>query len=569
MKKYSKAGFALSFLLSLAMPAVAALPAPEDSLSLLQREVVDAKKKYQEITLKKEALDKSLVATEKIKERPPFTDFLSHHAGEWSNNIVNLIREPYVEPPHEKDIVYKVAVSDDVVTLDEAIDIGLEGNMQLRSYLKKVEVAESKLSEAKRALFPTVQAVWEENRGIVARRYYKGRNYKLNVTQPVFYGGELRLTVDQAAASLESAKAEYRKAKGEFIHQVKTAYYGRVKSEYSVQYQEQVFQEAKGVRERVVQEHQQKLIPEIDYLNIESQYNQIYFQSESAKNDAYSADLLLHQILDILPEEPLPLDLELEFQKVEPDFHEVLDFALENNPEVKIKKFALESARAGVKIYDAKKLPKVDLRGSYGMLGEVHKDDIAIELDNHDLDLEKEWFVGLQGSMPLGPHSVEYSQVKHVYGPTVLALTGSQDRNNKTTFNLFDRLSDITDGKSAQATLFQAKSDYQGAQNSVRVQLKDAFYNLQKSLIQIDAALSKIRYQEKQNNLLRYLLSLQETTAANLLEGLIEEAQDRFSFIQAVVDYHLAISSLNVATGKAGYIEDQYLSRKNSDETAR
>ena len=62
-----------------------------------------------------------------------------------------------------------------------------------------------------------------------------------------------------------------------------------------------------------------------------------------------------------------------------------------------------------------------------------------------------------------------------------------------------------------------------------------------------------MRYQEKQNGILKYTMSLQEATPANYLEGLIEQASDRFAFIQAVADYNLALSSIAVASGDPFY----------------
>jgi outer membrane protein TolC len=473
--------------------------------------------------------------------------------------------KPYAQEGSISDAeaLYKVAISDNKITIEEAVDIGLENSLDIKALEKKVEVAAAKLTEANRALFPTVQGVINNNRGLVSGRYYKGRSYKVNVTQPLFYGGELVLTVKQAQANLESAKQEYEKARGEYILKAKTAYYGVVKAEYNTEYQNELYEKIRLIYQRSRREHDENLVPEVDFLNIEFQFHQAFFQTESAKNDLDSARLILSQTLSLDSRQSLPVDLKLRFKKVDPVFDQVLQAAIDNNPEIKIKQMALDSAEYGVKIYAAKKLPRFDLRGSYGMLGEVFKDTTAIATDNHDLDLEKEWFLGITGSMPIGPNSVEVEQIKHVYGPTVLALTGSQDRSTKVSFNLLDRFADITDEKSAQATYLQAESDFKKAKDDLTVQIKDDFYNLQKSLIQIDSSISKVRYQEKQNSILEYMVSLQEGSLKDFLEGLIELAQDKFSFIQAVTEYDLALSSLGVAIGDPDYFETQPQSSKS------
>ncbi len=465
---------------------------------------------------------------------------------------------------NEGDSLYRVAISDKLLTIDEMGDIAVTNSLPARAIYKKVDVARAKLAEARRALFPTVQAVTEFNGGKaqgnstnLGGRLYKGKNRKLNVSQPVFYGGELVMTVKQAEANLKSTEEEYRKGTVELRLQAKSDYYSAVKSEYNLYYQQKVLEETETIYKRVRQERQKKVVSEIDYMNVESQYYQVFFQVESSKNDLISAKLALFHTMGVDPEEELALDLHLNFKKVELDLHEALETALARNSEIRIKEYALDSALLGIKIYKAKKLPKVDLRGSFGYLGEVFKDTQAIASDNHDLDLEKEWFLGMTASMPLGPNSISYEQVKHKYGPTILALTGSEDWKHKIAFNLFDSLSDITDEKNAEAAYLQALADLDKAKNDAINQVKEEYYNLQKSLIQIDSSLAKMRFQKKQMAAYRYLVGLQEQPVSSLIDGLIDHAQEEFAFIGAVADYHMAVASLNVAMGDPEHFQSR------------
>ncbi|MBK7363070.1 MAG: TolC family protein [Micavibrio sp.] len=441
----------------------------------------------------------------------------------------------------------------------------MANNRGLQGMKKKIEVAQSKLTEARRALFPSVQAAAEWNDGLASTqpsdpthgRYYIGKNQKLSVSQPLFYGGELHYTIKQAEESLKSSKADYEKQKGEFLLQIESAYYGLLKAEYNVQYQFDLYNRTNTLRKRVSEERSQKLISEIDYLNFDSKYQETYFQIESSKNDYESAVLVLHQAMFLDPQLPTPVDLRLHFTKTQANYDELLKIALQNNPDLRMKEFGVVAAEYGLKVFKAKKLPRLDLKASYGRLGEIFRDTDALVGDNADLDTEREWFVGFQGSMPVGPNSVSYSRTKNVFGPTVLALTGSESQRHHVEFNLFDKLADITDEKAAEATYLEALADLDKARNDVALKLRDDFYNMQKSLIQIDSSISKLRYQGKQNQIQEYLLGLQETNAATYVEGLQEEAQNKFSFIQAVADYNLALTDIGLTIG-----DPYYLARK-------
>lgn len=459
----------------------------------------------------------------------------------------------------ESDALYRVAVSDKRLTLDELVQIGQAASIELAAKKKTVEVAEAKLREAKRAMFPTVQAVYERNGGKIpsasGSRFYKGENRKVNVTQPLWYGGELINTVRQAEENLKVSKTEYEKARNDVIHTVRTAYWSLVKALHNRQYQMDLRDKVAKIRQVTNAQHQAKLLSEVDYLNVESQYNQVVFQDESSQNDVLSAEVVLKQVLDLDEPEELPIDARLEFRKVEMRFDELLQSSLTNSADIRIKGYAVEAAKYGILIYKGKQKPHFDLRGSYGMLGEAFHDTEAFEDGKADNDLEKEWYLGIRGSMPLGPNSVQYDQIKHVYGPTALALTGSEDWRHHVEFNLFDRFSAITDEKSAQAALLDAEADYQRVRNEITLRLRDDYYAIQKSLIQIDSSVSKMKYQEKQTQILEYLVSIQEASPSAVIENLIQNAQDRFAFVQAVTDYNISLSSLSVSIGDPYYFE--------------
>ncbi len=309
-----------------------------------------------------------------------------------------------------------------------------------------------------------------------------------------------------------------------------------------------------------------KLVPEIDYLNAESLYQQVVFQADAAQNDLVSSRLTLAQTLGFDDEKELPVDLKLSLPRLSPSLPELIELSLTRNPDILLRSYGFEAATYGVKVFRSKKLPKFDLRGSYGLLGETFKDERAVfeDGDNAQLDLEKEWFLGVESSMPLGPNSVEFSQNKRVFGPTVIQLTGTEDRKTRVAFNLLDKLGEITDEKEAQAVLLEAQSDLDKAKAEASVKLRENFYALQKQMIQVNSSAARIRYQEKQSKLTEYMMGLQEATTAGAIEGLIGYAESRYSFIEAVTEYHLAISNLGLAVGDPNYFETEVLDDKKT-----
>lgn len=468
---------------------------------------------------------------------------------------------PAPTPITDKEALFKVAISDQKITVEEAVDIGLANNLKLQVAKKNIEIASAKVDEAKRGLFPAIQYVWERNggklAGLTGSRFYKGKNQKLNVSQPLYYGGELQNTVKQAEENLRVSRAEFKKAKDDLIHQVRVTYYGVIKAEYNAEYQIELQEKISEILRQVRAQRETRVGAEIDALNVESQYYQALYQLESSKNDVLSANVSLKQSMNLEMEGIVPVDLRMNFVKVTPKFEELAKRALENNADIRVRAYAIEAARYGIDIYESKKKPRIDLRGSYGMLGETFHDTEAFEDGKASIDPEKEWFLGVAGSMPLGPNSVKYEQIKHVYGPTVLALTGSEDWRHHVELNLFDLMGGITDEKQAQFALLQAESEYKDVRDEVTLRLRDEFYSLQRFLIQIDSSIAKLRYQNKQLTILEYLLNMQETTPSNYIDNLIAQVQDRYAFIQAVADYNVSLSGVGLLIGDPFYFENQ------------
>jgi len=307
--------------------------------------------------------------------------------------------EPYLLP--EGVFAYRRAMSDGVITVEEAVDIALKNSVKLVSLKKHIDGAEGKVREARRSLFPTLKGQISVSGGIAVDAW-TGEAFKLNFSQPAFYGWELIYTLRQAAANLESDRAKYQKEELDIIHKARESYYGVVKADYNMSYQGALVDEVTEIKDRVEKSYEQKLIPDVEYLEILSTYHQVQAQGETAITDFQSADLLFHQVLRLDPEKPVPVATDINYEEIAIDLDGIRTLAQQHNPDIRIKEKAVEGAYYGLKVFEAKRLPRVDLRGNAGWAGEVRVDH------GTSPDIEKEHAIFVDVSMPVGPHSAEY-----------------------------------------------------------------------------------------------------------------------------------------------------------------
>lgn len=454
--------------------------------------------------------------------------------------------QPYKLP--EGLIAYKVAISDGVLTVDEAVAVALKSSVKLASIKKKVDGAEGKMLEAKRAFYPTLTGEISVNGGIVGGDSYTGEAFKLNVSQPVYYGGELIYTLRQAEANLESDKAKYEKERLDLVHKTREGYFGVVKADYNMSYQGGLLDDVSVVKDRVSKAFEQKLVPDVDYLEVLAIFHQVFATKESAMNDFQSADLLFHQVLGLDPEDPAPVSTELEYEDIPIDLDEVRLLAQKQNPDVRIKKAAADGAYYGLKVYDAKKLPRVDIRGSAGWSGEVRTDV------NTSPDIEKEWSLFVDGSIPFGANTFKYNFRRRRFGPTVLDVTGSEDFKHTWSLAFLDALGDITDRDLAIGTYLEAKGEVETERMNADINVRDYFYDYHQALISIDTALARLNYLEKEVNILKALVELEEARTPDLLNEMVSLAEERYAYVRSITDLHLAVSKINATVGDENYL---------------
>ena len=85
-----------------------------------------------------------------------------------------------------------------MIILEECIQIALDNNLPLRIAEKQLKLAKFRLFEAERKIGPSITVKIEDSCGSVYDKKYTGRKILVEGKQPVFYGGELVFSVEQA-----------------------------------------------------------------------------------------------------------------------------------------------------------------------------------------------------------------------------------------------------------------------------------------------------------------------------------------------------------------------------------
>jgi outer membrane protein len=454
-------------------------------------------------------------------------------------------KEKKAKPLTEEKIIKKV---EGELSLQDCIDIAIKNSTQLKVAEKQVELSRNKVNEAYRNLFPAASLSWTETtEGKIFGEEYTGRKYSAQLQQPVFRGGELINSLSQARTNLQIAQTQYQRIKAEIILLSKMAYYSLQKAYKVIEEQKTLRSEAKPLVDYISKSYDQGACSKAEFLYVNSQFSQIDAQLSLAESELELSKLALLQALSLDPKGDIEIIRESSFKRIFIDYQSCLNVAYEHRPELKINELAVKFAEYGKKIANAKAYPNIDLTGSFGEAGEA--------FEGTQLGLDPEWYVGAKISWSLGGSTLEYSPSRQELAPTVSSFQGTAETKHNFKFNLLDNFKFYTDKTQAEVSYLQAQNELEKAKHQIAKDVKKSYFDYRKGYLQLEAALARISYKEKELDVMKIRMEMDDILVSDYMKTMIELYQEKGVYAQSLSDYYTAIANINWAIGVYDYFK--------------
>jgi outer membrane protein TolC len=448
-----------------------------------------------------------------------------------------------------------------ILTLDECIDIATKNHLPLKTVKKSVKLAQWRLFEARRNLLPKVGIRMEEHTGQIGGRRFYGKSTAVDLQQTLWHGGEFMYTMMQAQTNLKIVNKEYSRIRNELILQVKKGYYTFAKAKENFRLQQELSHEVSRISDMVIKQFEAGVTANLELLNVNSQMNQVRFQHASAKGDVEVAELILKQAMNMDTRGRIDIDAPPAIDKVDIDFNRVLADALVYRPEMQINSMMIQYYIYEQKVARSKSWPKIDFIGSFGMAKEeyISKDsgpDPITGNTDPDQKMLQQWYGGVKCSIPLWGSTGEYSYTKEQWAPVVSAYRGTSTITNSYKFNFLDNLAQFSDKASADVDMDRARQEFIKTKQDVTLEAKESCFNYEKALMQLETAVNKVKYQEGDLELTKFRRQMDEAQDSNVIESMIKLAQEKFGYVQAISDCHIAMASISKAVGVPEYFKN-------------
>ncbi len=424
--------------------------------------------------------------------------------------------------------------------LEEFIELAVKNNQPTQIARQEIELAQMKVREANRNLFPALKVEGYNSEGEVFNVEYEEREVKLQLDQPVYYGGRLRDTLEQSKVNLEITKRNYDRLKIDVSHKAEVAYYNLVASRMNLKIQEEIRQEAKKMLDIVQKQFEDGLVTPLEISSAQSWYDQIVFQIDSTKQDMAMAELTFAQVLNV-PKAPEISREELEIKELDLDLTQCLDAGLKNRPEIYLSEMLVKFNQYGKKIEEAKNKFTVDLTTSYGYYEGAYKTEPLRSSDT--------WYVGFKATKPWGASTFNTSTTREDAGPHYGEKTRTEALTVSADFNILDNLTRLSDEKKAEIELRRSLSDLNETTKTITFEIKDAYLNYQKALLQANTAQSETEFRRREVEVLKVRAQVGDAGFSNVMETLVNLSRAQTEYTQALANYFISLANLRKAAG--------------------
>lgn len=270
------------------------------------------------------------------------------------------------------------------LTVDQAVQTGLENSKALKSSQFKVVAAEAKTSETNALGLPSLKlnAAYTRLSDLPASTLTTPfgkfeispsilNNYtvKATVQQPLFTGGKISSAEDIADYSYEAAKQDFKKDKSDLIYNIKSAYWNLFRANEFKKVVDENVGQIKAHATDAENMMKQGLLTNNDLLKVQVQLSDALVRQIDAKNNVTLSMIGLNNTLGL----PLTTEIEILSQLQtgnvsSADINSLVKKAVENRPEILGMNARLKMSESNLTIARSGWYPQIFLVGNYNYL---------------------------------------------------------------------------------------------------------------------------------------------------------------------------------------------------------
>ncbi|HTP79753.1 MAG TPA: TolC family protein [Bacteroidota bacterium] len=422
------------------------------------------------------------------------------------------------------------------LTVDEALQVGLDKSKSLHSSWMNVQYADAKSGEANALRLPSLKFSGRYTRlsdippvefALPANTFGPGLppsntiipfspsivdNYNLQVTlqQPIFTGFRLERNADVAEYSAQATQKMFEKDRSDLVYNIKYSYWNLSKAVELEKVDSENVDEIRAHVRDIENWQNQGLATTNDVLKVKVQLSDAQLRLIDARNNVQIARISLNSVLGLPLETSVDLASSIHHEPVPtPELEMLVQAALEKRPEVLSMELRVKAGDAAVSLAQSNWWPQVYLIGDY---------------------------------LTARPNTRIF--------PTQDQFKDTWDVNLGVSFDLWNWGTTVHQTDEAKAQMTQAQDDLAQLRDAVTLDVTRSMLNLHRAQERIGVAEQEVRQAEENYRVTDAKFKQGLAVNTDLLDAEVALLQARTSYTESLVDYQLAEAALARSVGQ-------------------
>lgn len=411
------------------------------------------------------------------------------------------------------------------LTVEQAIELGLQNSKTLHSSLMKVKSSEARVSEVNALRLPSLKlsAVYRKLSRVepfsiqgptgpitIAPTILDNYATQLTLSQPLFTGFRLLSNSNIVEYTASATNEDYNKDKNELIFNIKNAYWSLFKTTQLKNVMDDNVQMIKAHLEDAKNLLKVGMLTQNDVLKLEVQLSNMMFNQVDAENAVKLATVGLNSVLGIALTTSIEINSSVNLMQFNYDeLNKLINDAVEKRPEIKSADYRIKASEAGVTMAKSSWYPQISLFGNY---------------------------YSSRPNQRIFPSKDEFKD--------------TWDAGVNLSLNIWDWLTTAHQTEQAEATLSQAEDGLGIIKDNIALEVTQNYLNVNQSKRKIEISQLAVKQADENMRMTADKFKNGLALSSEVVDAETAQSTAKINYTNSIVDFELAKARLDKSIGK-------------------
>ena len=233
----------------------------------------------------------------------------------------------------------------------------------------------------------------------------------------------------------------------------------------------------------------------------------------------------------------------LSFGRLSFNVESIISWAQEHRPDVRIATLNAELSRYNMMAAKADRSFKLDASGFLGNAGAAFSDD------PDGIQMRTAWNLGLRASKGFYGNTLRSSVSSEHTAPDLGQAFVTDTKQGSVEVGIWDAMPAVSNARQSELQWERAKAELVEASRKAEFEVRQTYYNLEKSARQLEAVREDLKYRQKDLEITREKVKLGLAELSQLMAADVANSQALITEQEALSAYNIALAEMDRVAG--------------------